>query len=273
MVVRTQKDKSFMGHKFGPNQRLVGRYENCTFFMANLSSARLLGTFVDCNFQLAELNKTHFIAATFIRCDFSVSYLEGVYMRSTEFDGCDFSNSTFQGVDGLVSCTFKINCVGMDSIKGAKALPSKNGVFKVFNSTPYLETTSNQPPKDSYDQKSMAVRIDSNWSLASPDPTKSIITPTRWPKKRTPKKKDTEFSTEVNKLPTVEHYRSSPHREKKIVLSNEEMMARAYAAAYSQYDDWSEYHDDVDADWGFGNNAVLQCSSINIFRGIRTGVT
>lgn len=200
-------------------------YENCDFSGIALNRAIFKAQFRRCEFIGTKLRSASFKEAIFINCNFNRAQFNFSDFKSCRFFNCSFRGATMTYAVGLKSCFFDKTCKYLYEVGGVQV-------------------------SRSIDSPSFSVRARSDYATKRSEQYSENC--------NKPKKEEEEKITD---LPPVNHYRSTPSKDVKV--PDKEYYA-GWAAAYGYMgnlgDDYME-----EKNFGYGENAVLECPDINEF--------
>lgn len=228
---KSQIGRSFTNYSFKRGEELSGHYMNCSFWLASMKDVKVRGAkFINCIFSHASINDSQFVDCKFIHCEFECATITDTFLLRSDFISCDFKWVKFREVSGLATCMFDAS--------------SKNlqGDFRPRGANFYLKGG---------EYRASAI-------FNSPNSSKQPV--------NVPEVKK-EVKKEISPLPEVKHYRSQPKEESENSTAVED---DDYDVDYSWYmggnmagyTHWESYKDK----WGYGDNAVLECSDIDIYK-------
>lgn len=215
-----------------------GNYQHSTFLLANLEGTLMLrGNFYRCSFVTARFRDAVISESVFVGCNFDNAFLGGAKLRHSEFSDCSFRAADFANAKGLTSCTFRANCRGLDSIRGARA--ALNHKIRAYFVSPLYNTEPKPKALPPATPTAPTITVD---DLVDPEP-----------------------------LPAVAHYRSPPSKVARGKLES----ARKWGYLDDGDDDDYYYSSASSAYkkhlWGYGTCAVLECSDIDEYREAMNG--
>ena len=229
---------------------LKDEYQLCSFISAELSMCTLSGRFEHCDFTSANLYRAT-LTGVFVSCTFTFASFVSAVLQNAIFRDCNFNMVDFEKCKGMSTCTFKDDCT-FEQVKNVRFINIPGFCMTLVPDT--LGTTKKpaKPPK----------KVES----------KSV-------------------SDEPIKLPEVQHYRS-PQGKAKIISGSihqtcddydewgysglhamaavmggrmHQVMHEQRALAAQQPLSTYKYVDPKTR-YGYGENAVLECSDIEVYK-------
>lgn len=243
-------------------------YKNCKFFMADAARIMIKNCeFENCNFKSANFEFATIAESTFTNCDFASAAFKDAIIKQCEFNKCDLSYSGLGDAISLALCKFGNDCTGLWLLKGIEVAYShenyKRLILKKDSGTTYQ-------PSSSYTLNN---------------------------KPYTPKAPE---MVDPHQLPNADYYRSTPskvEKSKKHPIQSDRDDDGDDDDVYSEYGcewlGWSEHragkirhgscgywrdgtyvstYGDEKYQYGYMDNAVLECSAIEEFEKIEKHV-
>jgi len=267
-------DYDWRNHQFEHNTALEECYISCNFYMATMNGVRFTGEFINCLFTAAEFRFARFVGASFKNCKFVGANFKDSAIRMCTFTNCDFAGATFENTSGTTTCHFDRDCRGLFETKGDIEVETQfsadGGSFNVF-------------PKSLRNLYSLAVDSKTSahggkvvpWDDDEEDEDERGDCYDDDDDGESSYSDDSDPLVEPEKLSEVSHYRSPPSK----ILKSDEMSKKDKE---DSKDDWDE-EDYYACGWynwispskekhryGYGTNAVLECTNIEEFRKWKT---